>query len=228
MTYALRFVTAALLLALPASAPVSGENQLIDDFWMREKAPTRAQPAAPVQAPRRNKNQLIDDFWMREKAPRQTTPVLPSEGTHAEPAPSTQTPTEPAPSGVASQPQRPATLDTPAPAVQPAAPTGATESAEANAPATASAPTSPPADGRIRPDDRISVQVHQVDELSVTGVVTSAGRIEMPLIGPVEVAGLTVEQAEARIEEALGRDYLQDPRVKVQFQGQDASAESEP
>ena len=228
MTYALRSVMIGLLLAVPASAPVGGENQLIDDFWMREKAPRRAQPAAPVQAPRRNKNQLIDDFWMREKAPRHAKPARPPEATRAEPAPSTQAPPEPAPSGVASQPQRPANLDTPAPAVQPAAPTGTTESAETSAPATVSAPTSPPADGRIRPDDRISVQVHQVDELSTTGVVTSAGRIEMPLIGPVEVAGLTVEQAEARIEEALGRDYLQDPRVKVQFQGQGASAESEP
>lgn len=129
---------------------------------------------------------------------------------------------------MASPPERPATLDTPAPAVQPAATVGNTESAEANAPETVSAPTLPPADGRIRPDDRISVRVHQVDELSTTGVVTSAGRIELPLIGPVEIAGLTVEQAEARIEEALGRDYLQDPRVEVQFQAQGASEDSEP
>lgn len=228
MTYAFSYVTAALLLVLPAAAPVSGENQLIDDFWMREKAPSRAQPAAPAETPRRNKNQLIDDYWMREKSPSQAKPARPAKETHAEPARGAQTPSLPPPSGMASQPEQPATLDTPAPAVQPAATVGTTESAEANAPAPVSVPASPPTDGRIRPDDRISVQVHQVDELSVTGVVTSAGRIEIPLIGPVEVAGLTVEQAEARIEEALGRDYLQDPRVKVQFQGQGVSEESQP
>jgi hypothetical protein len=239
MTYAFRSVTAALLLVLPCSALVSGENQLIDDFWMREKAPKPAQPAAPmeaprgnknqliddfwmrekapkpaqpatpVEAPRKNKNQLIDDFWMREKAPRQAAPSRPPVEPRPTPAPPAEAPAVPPPSSVAPQPQRPAAPDTPAPAGQPAGPAETT-----------AAPTSPPADGRIRPDDRISVLVHQVDALSTTGVVTGEGRIEMPLIGPIEVGGLTTEQAEDRIEEALGRDYLQNPRVEVQIQGQ--------
>jgi len=219
-------VTAALLLVLPSSSAVmAGDNQLIDDFWMREKAPRQAQPAPPAEALRKNKNQLIDDFWMRKKAPRQGQPARPVEAPHpirgtpveTEAAPATSASTEASQSEPAGRVEPPVQAPVPDPVatVEPAV-------------MTPSAPASTPQDGRIHPNDRISVQVHQVDELSTVGAVSEDGRFEMPLIGPIEVAGLTTEEAEARIADALGRDYLQDPRVRVQVQGRGPSGEPEP
>ncbi|WP_295436809.1 polysaccharide biosynthesis/export family protein [uncultured Thiodictyon sp.] len=69
--------------------------------------------------------------------------------------------------------------------------------------------------GRIRPADLVRVQVFQVDELSSEERVDADGRILLPLLGPVAVAGLTPREAAARIAAILRKDYLQDPRVDV-------------
>lgn len=46
--------------------------------------------------------------------------------------------------------------------------------------------------------------------------VDGTGRVHLPLVGPVEVAGLTISQTQARIQEAL-RPYLANPWVVVEI-----------
>lgn len=68
---------------------------------------------------------------------------------------------------------------------------------------------------RIGPQDEIRIEVFQVEELNHTARVNTQGFITMPLIGAVEVGGLTVEEAERHIEKVLGEKYLQDPHVTL-------------
>lgn len=68
---------------------------------------------------------------------------------------------------------------------------------------------------RISPGDVLTVTVFQVEDLSTEQRVTERGVIVLPLVGPIAVAGLTTEQAKGRIEQALGKDYLQNPQVNI-------------
>lgn len=67
----------------------------------------------------------------------------------------------------------------------------------------------------ISAGDVLKVTVFQVEDLSAEERVNPSGSIVMPLIGTVPVAGLTTEQAERRIEDALGANYLQNPQVDI-------------
>lgn len=83
----------------------------------------------------------------------------------------------------------------------------------------ASAKGHPPSDGNsihhIVPGDELKIVVDQVEELSSEGRVKDNGAIVLPLIGAVQVGGLTLKEAEQRIAEILAKDYLQDPKVSV-------------
>jgi len=67
----------------------------------------------------------------------------------------------------------------------------------------------------ISPGDVLKVDVFQAEELSSEERVNDSGAIVMPLIGPVQVAGLTTDAAERTIEAALAKDYMQDPQVDI-------------
>jgi polysaccharide export outer membrane protein len=56
-----------------------------------------------------------------------------------------------------------------------------------------------------KPDDRISQKVR----------VSSQGLITFPLLGEVEVQGLTITQLEKKLTELLKKDYLVNPQVTV-------------
>jgi len=73
---------------------------------------------------------------------------------------------------------------------------------------------------RIGPDDVISVRVYEEPDLSrEEATVSQDGRINFPLIGRTEVAGLSPTQAEQRIAEKLVEQrYLTDPHVTVRVQ----------
>ncbi len=64
--------------------------------------------------------------------------------------------------------------------------------------------------------DRIRVAVYQEDDLSVISRVDARGNVNLPLVGSVKVAGLTVEKAERTIELAYqeGR-FLRMPKVTI-------------
>jgi polysaccharide export outer membrane protein len=76
--------------------------------------------------------------------------------------------------------------------------------------------SSPPtaSDAPIGPRDVIEVKVFQDPNLYTKGTVTDDGRITMPLIGKVDVSGLTPSEVEARIKGLLER-YINNPDVSV-------------
>jgi polysaccharide export outer membrane protein len=71
------------------------------------------------------------------------------------------------------------------------------------------------AEYRIGTEDLIEVQVFGVDQLTRTVRVDSRGIVSLPLIGLVEVAGLTIREAQAAITTRLAESYLQNPQVSV-------------
>jgi polysaccharide export outer membrane protein len=76
--------------------------------------------------------------------------------------------------------------------------------------------SSPPSasDAPIGPRDVIEVKVFQDPNLYTKGTVTDDGRITMPLIGKVDVSGLTPTEVEARIKGLLEK-YINNPDVSV-------------
>lgn len=68
---------------------------------------------------------------------------------------------------------------------------------------------------RIGPYDDLQIDVFDVPEFSGGGQVNLQGLIVLPLIGPVNVNGLTPAEAEQAIEEILGARYLRNPEVMV-------------
>lgn len=70
-------------------------------------------------------------------------------------------------------------------------------------------------DYRIGPEDLLEVQVFGVEQLSRTVRVNSRGLVSLPLIGVVEVAGMTAQEAETSIAQKLSASYLQNPQVSL-------------
>ena len=66
----------------------------------------------------------------------------------------------------------------------------------------------------IQPGDLIYVDVHRQPEFSTTTQVDSAGKLIMPYVGEVHVAGMKEQDAAAVIRSALER-YVRNPRVHV-------------
>ncbi len=68
---------------------------------------------------------------------------------------------------------------------------------------------------RIGPYDDLKVDVFGVPELSTEAQVNLQGLIALPLLGPINVNGLTPGEAEEEIKRQLASRYLRDPRVIV-------------
>jgi polysaccharide biosynthesis/export protein len=76
----------------------------------------------------------------------------------------------------------------------------------------------PVTDGRgavIGPQDLLEIKVFQLDQFNQTLRVAGDGSISLPLLGRVQVAGLTREQAERTIAGLLEERYINDPQVTV-------------
>lgn len=65
--------------------------------------------------------------------------------------------------------------------------------------------------------DRIRITVYGEDRLSGEFAVTTTGQISFPLIGNINVAGMTLADAQAMIRDRLADGYLKDPRVTAEF-----------
>ena len=63
--------------------------------------------------------------------------------------------------------------------------------------------------------DRIGIEVFDEPELSVEALVDDSGALSYPLLGAVQVAGLTVRQLESNLTEGLRGRFLINPRVSV-------------
>jgi polysaccharide export outer membrane protein len=67
----------------------------------------------------------------------------------------------------------------------------------------------------LQPDDVIEVLVFREPDLTTNAIVRKDGRFEMKLLGPIQVSGLTVDQATEAIRGGLAKDYLVSPRVNL-------------
>lgn len=63
--------------------------------------------------------------------------------------------------------------------------------------------------------DRIAIEVFDEPELSVKSLVDDSGVLSYPLLGEVQVAGLTVRQLESNLTDGLRGRFLINPRVSV-------------
>ena len=70
-------------------------------------------------------------------------------------------------------------------------------------------------DYRISQQDILQVSVFQVNDLNSAVQVNQDGTITLPLIGKVQVAGRTTDEAEQIIAGKLRQKYLQSPQVSV-------------
>lgn len=69
------------------------------------------------------------------------------------------------------------------------------------------------ADYLLAPNDEVSLAVYGEPELSKTYKVGPAGTIELPLIGSVKAAGLTIHALAAAVQSQLGSRFLRNPSV---------------
>lgn len=107
----------------------------------------------------------------------------------------------------------PAAPTAPEPQAQPpAAPAGAAPGA---APAPAEAAPAATGEYEVGPGDVLEVNVFGNDDLSRIPTVQTNGAISLPLLGEVQVAGLTVAEVQRKVTNLLAKDYLVNPQVEV-------------
>lgn len=94
----------------------------------------------------------------------------------------------------------------------------ALETGTATGPAEPRETSGPPAGYRLGPEDVFNVLVVGEPELTTVARVGRDGFVEMPLVGRILAAGLTVEELTERIEEALRGGYLANPDVQIILQ----------
>lgn len=66
--------------------------------------------------------------------------------------------------------------------------------------------------------DKLKVTVYGEDDLSGEVIVDGSGQVQLPLVGQVNAAGLTVHQFVAEVTKILGTNYLRDPKVSVSIE----------
>jgi len=87
-------------------------------------------------------------------------------------------------------------------------------------PAEPGPPAAPPApatagDYEVGPGDVVEVNVYGNDDLSRIVTVQTNGSISYPLLGEVQLAGLTVAEVQRKITNLLAKDYLVNPQVEA-------------
>lgn len=70
-------------------------------------------------------------------------------------------------------------------------------------------------DYRISPNDLMEFNVFGVPDMKRDVRVNASGLVSLPLIGSVQVAGLTAQEAELSIATKYGEKYLQNPQVSL-------------
>ena len=72
-----------------------------------------------------------------------------------------------------------------------------------------------PSDYKLSTDDQIAVDVFGEDDLRTSARVNTDGAVSLPLLGSVQLAGFTLNQAANKLTDLYGRDYLVNPKVSV-------------
>jgi len=70
-------------------------------------------------------------------------------------------------------------------------------------------------DYRLREGDLLQVKVYEDKDLETEARIGARGTVTLPLLGEVEVRGLSTEAAERKIAEAYRDKYYQDPHVNI-------------
>ena len=94
------------------------------------------------------------------------------------------------------------------------------------APAPAPADPAPTGDYEVGPGDVLEVTVFGNDDLSRVPTVQTNGSISYPLLGEVQVAGLTVAEIQRKLTNLLEKDYLVKPQVEVKVREYQSQFES--
>ena len=68
---------------------------------------------------------------------------------------------------------------------------------------------------RLQRNDSIAVTMFQEEGMSRSALVGKSGSISFPLIGSVDIVGLTVTELEQRLTELYKKDYFVDPKISV-------------
>ncbi len=72
-----------------------------------------------------------------------------------------------------------------------------------------------PSDYLLGPGDLLEIKVFETEDLSTTVRVSSRGFVTLPLLGQVDVQGMSAQEAEKEIETLYQKDYLKNPHVSV-------------
>lgn len=67
----------------------------------------------------------------------------------------------------------------------------------------------------LKSSDVVSLDVYQEADLRKSVRIEGDGSIDLPLIGKVKVAGMTVSEAKSLVTDLYGRDYLVNPQVSL-------------
>lgn len=65
----------------------------------------------------------------------------------------------------------------------------------------------------LAPGDTLDLMVYKEPDLNMRSKIARDGRVQLPLLGEVAVAGMTVRQAQDHIKKLLNADYLVEPQV---------------
>lgn len=65
----------------------------------------------------------------------------------------------------------------------------------------------------LTPDDVVSISVFREPDLATQSRIASDGKVQLPLLGDVPVAGLTLRKARTLITQLYDADYLVEPQV---------------
>jgi len=71
---------------------------------------------------------------------------------------------------------------------------------------------------RLGTGDKMKVTVYGEDDLSGEFLVDASGQVQLPLIGQVPAAGLSVHEFVTQLTSVLGSKYLKDPKVSVEIE----------
>jgi len=89
-------------------------------------------------------------------------------------------------------------------------------SASGSATPAAASPAASPDQYRIGAGDTLHITVYQSPDLSLDARVNESGDISYPLLGRIQLGGLTVNAAEARLAQALKKgEIVKDPQVII-------------
>lgn len=65
----------------------------------------------------------------------------------------------------------------------------------------------------LAPGDTLDLMVYREPDLSMRSKIARDGRVQLPLLGEVKVAGLSVRDAQEQIRKLYDADYLVDPQI---------------